>query len=186
MSIDPHKWLFAPFDVGCVLVRDSEASRQAFSRTSEYIAVEQEGAVESFAFFEHGPELSRRLRALKVWMILKVRGLDGLAVEIERNIELRRYLDQLVEQESSLELLGSDLSISCFRYRPAEATSEEALNQINKRILDSLVAEGHFLMSPTTLDGRYSLRVCIVNFRTQQSDIEELVREVLRLGEAAS
>ena len=182
MSIDPHKWLFAPFDVGCVLVRDPSASRLAFARTSEYITVERLGEVESFAFFDHGPELSRRLRALKVWMILKVRGLDTLAQEIQRNIDLRLLLDRRIREEDRLELLGSELSISCFRFRPNPSVSEDDLNAINREILETLLSEGHFLMSPTTLEGRYSLRVCIVNFRTQASDIEELVQEVLRLG----
>ncbi len=187
LSVDPHKWLFAPFDVGCSLVRDPEASHRAFSRSSEYIRVENQDDIERFAFFDHGPELSRRFRALKVWAILNVHGAKGLGREIQRHIDLRRYLDQRITETPQLEALGSDLSISCFRYRPEPEPnnpelSEEKLNALNRHILESLVAGGRFLLSPTTLDGRYSLRICIVNFRTTQADMDLLVEEVLRLG----
>ena len=182
LSLDPHKWLFAPFDVGCVLYRDEEASRRMFSLVGEYAAVSLTGAIESYAFFDHGPELSRRFRALKVWMILKVRGVDAIARVIAENVALRRKLDERVAAEPCLEPLGSELSISCFRYVPEGWSDGEALNGLNRRILETLNAEGQVYMSPTTLDGRYSLRVAIVNFRTAASDVDFLVDEVLRLG----
>ncbi len=182
LSVDPHKWLFAPFDVGCSLVRDPQASHRAFSRSSEYIRVENQNENEQFAFFDHGPELSRRFRALKVWAILNVHGAQGLGKEIQRQIDLRRYLDQRIAETPELEALGSDLSISCFRYRPTAEPNDEMLNPLNRHILETLVTEGSFLLSPTTLDGKYSLRICIVNFRTQRSDMDLLVEEVLRLG----
>lgn len=182
LSLDPHKWLFAPLDVGCVLLRDAEASRQAFSHQSEYVAVQQTDPYESFAFFDHGPELSRRFRALKVWMILKARGTDALAAAIEKNIDLRRYLDSRIAEDSQLEVLGSNLSISCFRFLPDSYTPEETLDTLNRHILETLAREGSLFMSPTTLDGRYSLRICIVNFRTTQQDIDFLLDEVLRVG----
>ena len=183
LSVDPHKWFFAPFDVGCSLIRDPQASHRAFSRSSEYIRVENQDESERFAFFDHGPELSRRFRALKVWAILNVHGAEGLGREIQRQIHLRRYLDHRIAETPELEALGSDLSISCFRYRATSGDlSEGELNALNRQILETLVAEGRFLLSPTTLDGKYSLRICIVNFRTRKSDMDLLVEEVLRLG----
>ncbi|MCH9651402.1 MAG: aminotransferase class V-fold PLP-dependent enzyme [Deltaproteobacteria bacterium] len=182
LSLDPHKWLFAPLDVGCVLLRDSEASRRAFSHQTEYVAVQQTDPYESFAFFDHGPELSRRFRALKVWMILKARGTDALAAAIDNNIQLRRHLDSRIAHHPQLELLGSDLSISCFRFLPNSTTPAETLNALNRRILETLVREGRLFMSPTALEGRYSLRICIVNFRTTKPDIDFLLDEVLRVG----
>ncbi len=182
LSLDPHKWLFAPLDVGCALLRDAEASELAFAQQSEYTAVFQTDPYESFAFFDHGPELSRRFRALKVWMILKARGTEGLAAAIAENIALRRHLDDTIARHSQLEALGSDLSISCFRFLPDREASEETLNALNRFILETLVQEGRLFMSPTTLDGRYSLRICIVNFRTTREDIDFLLNEILRLG----
>ncbi len=183
LSIDPHKWLFAPIDVGCLLVRHPERARQAFSITAEYVQVTQDDPIEKHTFFEHGMELSRRFRALKVWMILKVRGVEKIAAVIDRNIDLRRQLDKRIYQEPRLEWLGSQLSISCFRYVPDGWTQVGAINKLNKQILNTIVQEGHAFMSPTKLDGRYSLRVCIVNFRTTRQDIDFLIDEVLRLGQ---
>jgi glutamate/tyrosine decarboxylase-like PLP-dependent enzyme len=182
ISLDPHKWLFAPIDVGCVLVRDPEASRQAFAQSTEYIAVTQTAPREGHAFFDHGSELTRRLRALKVWAILKSRGVDQLAAIIAHNIELRRHLDRRVAEHPRLEGLGSELSIACFRHIPEGWSEGDSLNTHNRCLLETLVREGRFFMSPTTLDGNYSLRVCIVNFRTTHQDIDLLIDEVLRIG----
>ncbi len=186
LSLDPHKWLYAPLDSGCVLYRDASESQRAFALDSEYIAVTQTEARESFAFFNHGAELSRRFRALKIWATVKTHGVDRLTQAIAHNIELRRHLDDRIAGHPRLELLGSELSISCFRYRPAATLDNDALNAINRRILETLVAEGRVLMSPTTLDGRYALRVCIVNFRTRAHDINLLIDEVVRLGTSFS
>ncbi len=183
LSLDPHKWFFAPFDAGCVLVRDENAALAAFAGDSEYVAVTQDDPIERFAFFERGPELSRRARALKVWAILKARGTGAIRDAIARNVALRRHLDARVEAEPRLEALGSGLSIACFRYVPAGAASAD---ECNRRILDALNASGRFFLSPTTLDGRFALRVCIVNFRTTEADVDLLVDEVLRLGAGAS
>ncbi len=182
LSLDPHKWLFAPFDAGCVLLRDEEAARRMFSLAGEYAAVTQTDPIERYAFFDHGPELSRRFRALKVWLILEVRGTDAIAEVIERNIALRQRLDARVAAEPRLEALGSELSISCFRYVPEGWSDGAGLDGLNRRILETLNAEGRVYMSPTTLDGRYSLRAAIVSFRTRAPDVDLLLDEVLRVG----
>jgi glutamate/tyrosine decarboxylase-like PLP-dependent enzyme len=114
---------------------------------------------------------------------LKGRGVEGLRGAISHDIALRRHLDQRIADDPRLESLGSELSIACFRYVPEQAASEEAVDAVNRRILETLVKEGRCYMSPTTLEGRYSLRACIVSFRTQVSDVDFLVDEVLRVGE---
>jgi glutamate/tyrosine decarboxylase-like PLP-dependent enzyme len=181
LSIDPHKWLFAPFDTGVLLVRDPQWLRAAYSETSEYINVTETDPLESHAFWDYGMELSRRFRALKLWIMFKLRGVAAYRRAIADNIALREYLDQRVLGEGELELLASDLSISCFRYRPAGADAA-ALDRINAAIQSRLLATGEVTLSPTTLDGRYSLRVCIVNFRTRRADIDWLVEHVLGFG----
>ena len=185
MSLDPHKWLFAPADAGCLLVRDESALRRTFSAPSEYVEVTQTDSIERYAFFDHGLEMSRRFRGLKVWAILKARGRDGIRAAIAHDIALRGYLDRRIEEDPCLEALGSDLSISCFRFRPDDR-SEGELTGLNRSILETIVREGRAYMSPTTLDGRYSLRVCIVNYRTTEADIDLLVDEVLRIGDLDS
>ena len=183
LTLDPHKWLFVPFDVGCVLFREAEAARRMYSLTSEYTAVSQTDPIERYAFFDYGPELSRRFRALKVWMILKVRGVDAITAVIERNIALREALDRRVALETRLEAMGSELSISCFRYVPEGSHDATEVSQLNRKILETLNSEGSVYMSPTTLEGHYCLRVAIVNFRTTEEDVDFLVDEVLRVGE---
>ena len=185
LSLDPHKWLFAPFDTGVLLVRDPQALRDAYAETSEYITVTETDPLEAHAFFDHGMELSRRFRALKLWMMFKLRGVDVYRRAIAANIALREILDARIDAEPELEHLASGLSISCFRYRP-EGADAETLDRINAQVQARLVATGEIALSPTTLDGRYSLRVCIVNFRTRRADIEWLVEHVLAFGREAA
>jgi len=193
LSLDPHKWLFAPVDVGCVLLRDAEWNERTFGWDSEYTRITQTDAIErfaffdhgvemTFAFFDHGVEMTRRFRSLKVWSILKARGADGVTAVIDRDIRLRETLDERVEHESDLEHLGSELSISCFRFRPAGVETEDDIDDANRHILETIVREGAAYMSPTYLDGRYALRACIVNFRTTPEDVQFLLDEVLRIG----
>ncbi|MGD8690381.1 MAG: aminotransferase class V-fold PLP-dependent enzyme [Gammaproteobacteria bacterium] len=181
LSLDPHKWLYAPLDVGCLLVRDSARLRAAYAQTSEYIAVQETGDIEGHAFFDHGLELSRRFRALKLWFMFKIHGTDRIAEAIADNIETRQYFDARVAEHADLELLGSDLSISCFRFA-ARGLNPEQTNTLNRRILDALLADGGTVLSPTVLEGRFCLRICIVNFRTRKEDMDWLITEVRRLG----
>ena len=185
LSLDPHKWLFAPFDTGVLLVRDPQALRDAYSETSEYITVTETDPLEAHAFFDHGMELSRRFRALKLWMMFKLRGVHTYRQAIADNIALREYLDERIDAEPELERLASGLSISCFRHRAAGADAA-SLDRINARIQARLLATGEIALSPTTLDGRYSLRVCIVNFRTRRADVDWLVERVLAFGREAA
>jgi len=183
LSLDPHKWLFAPPDAGCILVRDDAALRRAFMLHSEYTTVTETDPIERYAFFDRGLEMSRRFRGLKIWMILKYRGVDAIADVIARNIATRAYLDSRIAAEPRLESLGSELSIACFRYLPEDAAVDADV--LNRRIIERILDEAECYMSPTELDGRYALRVCIVNFRTQPSDIDFLLERVLSLGRAA-
>ncbi|MEO5629480.1 MAG: aminotransferase class V-fold PLP-dependent enzyme [Thermomonas sp.] len=184
LSLDPHKWLYAPFDIGVLLVRNPQHLRDAYAETSEYITVTETAPLEAHAFWDHGMGLSRRFRALKLWIMFKLRGVDAYRSAIAANIDVREYLDVRIAAEDELELLASGLSISCFRYRPA-GVDAASLDRINMRIQRELLASGEIVLSPTTLDGRYSLRVCIVNFRTRRQDMDWLVERALALGRRA-
>ena len=184
LSLDPHKWLYAPFDIGVLLVRDPQHLRDAYAETSEYITVSETAPLETHAFWDHGMGLSRRFRALKLWVMFKLRGVDAYRSAIAANIDVREHLDACIAAEADLELLASDLSISCFRYRPA-GIDAASLDRINTRIQRELLASGEIVLSPTTLDGRFSLRVCIVNFRTRRQDMDWLVERVLAFGRQA-
>jgi glutamate/tyrosine decarboxylase-like PLP-dependent enzyme len=186
LSLDPHKWLFVPPDAGCVLVRDAGALRRAFALFSEYTSVAETDLIERYAFFDHGLEMTRRFRGLKIWMILKTRGVDAIRDAIARDIGLRRHLDARVAAHDELEALGSELSIACFRYVPRTRPTADRLDAINRTIVETLVREGRCYLSPTELEGRFALRICIVNYRTRQSDVDFVVDEVVRVGRQAA
>jgi glutamate/tyrosine decarboxylase-like PLP-dependent enzyme len=181
LSLDPHKWLYAPFDIGALLVRDPARLKAAYAQSAEYMTISEADPIEAHAFWDYGMELSRRFRALRLWFMLKLRGVETYRRAIAENIATREYLDNRILREPELELLSSDLSISCFRYRPAGA-DESMLNQINETIQKRLMETGSIILSPTLLEGRYSLRICIVNFRTRRADMDWLVAHVLRFG----
>ncbi len=183
LSLDPHKWLFAPLDTGVLLVRDAERLRAAYAETSEYVTVTQTAPLEDFACWDYSMELSRRFRALKLWFMFKLRGVDVYRQAIARNIALRAYLDERIEDATELELLASGLSISCFRYR-RPGMDEETLNHVNAQIQQQLMDSGRIILSPTVLDGRYSLRICMVNFRTRREDMDWLLEQIAAFGRA--
>jgi glutamate/tyrosine decarboxylase-like PLP-dependent enzyme len=194
MSIDPHKWLYTPVDCGCLLFRDAAMARNAFGESSEaeYIKVYEEAGDESFAFWDYGIELSRRFRALKLWMTLKYYGVNKLAAVISGDNELAAYMGEQVERRADFELLAPvELSICCFRYVPADLrlelerggnseAIEQRLNDLNSAIMHSIQRGGRAYLSNAMLRGRYALRACIVNFRTTREDVDvtlDLVRQ---------
>ena len=182
VALDPHKWLHAPFEVGCVLVRDAAAHRGTFAVNPEYLASKPRGLAAAEWLYDYGLQTSRGFRALKVWMALKEQGLEKFGRLIDQNIAQGRYLTELVEAEPLLELRApTNINIVCFRYRPA-GLDEEALKALNIEIILRLQEQGIAVISDTTVHGRHCLRIAINNHRTRRSDLDLLVREVLRLG----
>ncbi|MFQ5719906.1 MAG: pyridoxal phosphate-dependent decarboxylase family protein [Acidobacteriota bacterium] len=201
VSLDPHKWLYAPLDVGCILFRDLDAARGTFASRGDYATVFESGARASFAFFDHGPELSRRFRALKVWMILKYHGTTRIGRRIEEEVELARLLGGALQNQDELELLAPvDTSIVCFRYVPLALRrsrpgarrprsgrtfpeqTEAEIDRLNENLLRHLQAEGRVYLSNARVHGRFALRACLVNFRTTRSDIHALIDAVVKAG----
>lgn len=180
VTLDPHKWLYVPVDCGCVLYRDPAAARAAFAHDAEYTRVMQSEPDEAFAFWDYGPELSRRFRALKVWMMLRHAGRRALAQAVEANIECARHLERLVTNADDMEMLAPvELSIFAFRVVPPALRGDEAaLDALNERVLARLNAGGAAYLSNTRVGGRFALRGCVLNFRTTPADMERLLDEV--------
>ncbi len=125
IALDPHKWLYLPADCGCVLYRDPAAVLGAFTLDVDYTRVLQQDPAEAYAFWDYGPELTRRFRALKVWMTLAYAGSRLVGEAIESNLDCARYLAQLVDTSDDFELLAPvELSIFCFRYPPPDAARD--------------------------------------------------------------
>jgi aromatic-L-amino-acid/L-tryptophan decarboxylase len=184
MSLDPHKWLYQPVDCGALLYRSAAAARAAFSQTGEYARTFGSDPLEAFAFFEESIELSRRFRALKLWLSLRYHGMEAFRTAIRSDLQHARDLARIVSNTAELELLAPvELSAVCFRYRAGIADSD--LNRFNAAILQRLIERGRIYLSNASIDGRFALRACFVNHRTTDSDVAEIVPEVLAAGRDA-
>jgi glutamate/tyrosine decarboxylase-like PLP-dependent enzyme len=183
LALDPHKWLAVPLDCGALLLRDAAASARAFAGgAGDYVRVIADDARESYAFWDHGIELSRRFRALKVWMTLRYYGTRRIAAAIAEDIALAAHLAALVRASDDFELLsGPELSVCCFRHVPP-GVAEAELNEHNERLLTALQRDGRAYLSNISLDGRFALRACITNFRTTRADIERTLAVLRELA----
>ena len=177
--LDPHKWLFVPFECGCLLARDPSALKAAFHIFPEYLKDVQPGH-EEVNFADYGEQLSRYARALKVWLSVRYFGLAAIREAIERGVHLAEHIERLVRQEPLLELLSpAQLGIVCFRARPANVTDPALLDALNERINARVNDTGGFLISSTRVRGVFSLRVCTHNWRTTERDVEKLIRLIV-------
>lgn len=182
VALDPHKWLHAPFEVGCALVRDARLHHATFALHPEYLEEQSRGVAGAESLFDYGIELSRGFKALKVWMALKEHGVQKFGRLIDQNIDQARYLAGLIEAEPRLEMMAPvTINIVCFRHRLPGA-DEATLKAFNSEIMFRLQEAGTAVQSDTTLHGRHGLRVAIANHRTRRADLDLFVREVLRLG----
>lgn len=183
VAIDPHKWLYAPLEAGCALVRNAEALRNAFAYHPPYYHF----GIEATNYFDLGPENSRSLRALKVWLALQQVGREGYIQMISDDIQLARELYRRITDYTEIEALTQSLSITTFRFVPTDLKSpnegaDEYLNRLNLELLTRLQASGRFYLSNAVIGGKYALRACIVNFRTSAADVEALLPFVAELG----
>jgi glutamate/tyrosine decarboxylase-like PLP-dependent enzyme len=188
VAIDPHKWLYAPLEAGCALVRDPEALRAAFSYHPPYYHLDERAT----NYVDYGPQNSRGFKALKVWLALRHVGAAGYREMISDDIRLSRALADAVRATPELQWLTQDLSITTFRYVPAdlrarigEPAVDQHLEALNRALLDRLQRGGELFVSNAIVDGRYALRACIVNFRTALADILAVPEIVVRAGRAA-
>jgi aromatic-L-amino-acid/L-tryptophan decarboxylase len=182
LALDPHKWLHAPFEAGCALVRDAKRHYATFSLHPEYLEEKPRGVASGEYLFDYGFELSRGFKALKIWMALKEHGTEKFGRLINQNIAQGAYLTGLIAAQPNLELMApSVINIVCFRYR-LEGADEAAHQALNTEIMLRLQEAGTAVMTDTTIHGRHCLRAAINNHRTRRADLDLLVSEVTRLG----
>jgi aromatic-L-amino-acid decarboxylase len=186
LSLDPHKWLYQPLDCGCLLYRDASDAQRAFAHTGDYAQSLLKDPIESFAFFEESIELSRRFRALKLWLSLRYHGLEKFRLAIQNDLQNARRLAELISVQAELEVLAPvPLSAVCFRYLPPQGCGLGS-DKLNQEILQRVVRRGKVFLSNASIRGRFALRACFVNHRTTPQDVEEVVSEVLAVGAAVS
>jgi glutamate/tyrosine decarboxylase-like PLP-dependent enzyme len=185
VAVDPHKWLYAPLEAGCALVRDATALRDAFSYHPAYYHFDDQVV----NYFDYGPQNSRGFRALKVWLALRQAGRAAYLKMIGDDILLARHLHQLLAQHAEFEAMTQSLSITTFRYVPPDLRPqlgsekvEGYLNRLNQNLLTAVEKSGEAFLSNALVGGTFALRACIVNFHTSLGDIETLPPLVSRLG----
>jgi aromatic-L-amino-acid decarboxylase len=191
IAIDPHKWLYAPLEAGCVLVRDSSDLHEAFAFKPSYYQFDDNEGQEVKNYFEYGPQNSRGFRALKIWLGFQQAGSNGYRRMIADDIELARRMHDFVGEQPLLEQGTCNLSITTFRYVPADLRHRAMesgpvtayLNELNARVATALRRSGRALVSNAHLGERYVLRACIVNFRTTLDDVRALPEMVVEIGE---
>jgi aromatic-L-amino-acid decarboxylase len=177
VAVDPHKWLYAPLEAGCALVRKPEDLRNAFAYRPPYYHFDEEVV----NLVDYGLQNSRGFRALKVWLALQQIGSSGYADSIAEDMRLSRKLHEIVQDHPSFEALTQSLSITTFRYVPEELRArlgdppvEERLNRLNQALLERVQKSGQAFLSNAVIADKFALRACIVNFRTTDEDVEAL------------
>ena len=171
LVVNPHKWLFTPFDLSVLYCRDMDRLREAFSLTPDYLESRESGAVRNL--MDTGVQLGRRFRALKLWMVLRHFGAQGLRDRLAEHIRLAGLFADWVDADPAFERLAPvPFSVVCFRARPAAlADDSTALDDLNARLLDHVNQSGKVFLSHTTLDGRFALRLAIGHIRTTEEHV---------------
>jgi glutamate/tyrosine decarboxylase-like PLP-dependent enzyme len=186
VALDPHKWLYAPLEAGCLLVKEPKRLVNAFAFHPDYYHFD-EAESDKVNFYEYGPQNSRGFRALKVWLGLRHAGRQGYLQMLRDDVALAKMLYDLVEADERFEAFCHSLSITNFRYVPQDLPHdfperEAYLNELNTAVMEKLRYEGQAFISNALINGKFSLRACIVNFRTTAVEIERLPKLILHYG----
>lgn len=184
LAFDLHKWGYLPFSAACLLVRDGDAHRRAFSLPADYLAPLERGVIAGGLPFSHlGIDLTRNFKALKIWMSFKAHGTEAIGRVIEQNVRQAHYLARLVQDHPELELMQApSLNVVCFRWAPS-GFGADTLDEANAEILMRLQERGIAVPSSTRRRGRFALRVAIVNHRSRFEDFDALIEAVVAIGD---
>jgi glutamate/tyrosine decarboxylase-like PLP-dependent enzyme len=178
LTLDPHKWLYCPMGVGCVLVRHSEFLERAFSTHGDYL---KDLPTDEVNFLDRGPELSRPARVLSVWMVIRSVGRDMLAAQIGDDMRLARLAAKLLTEDTRLEVHEPVLSVVAFRHRPRPGESESKRAGRDTALMEATLASGELMLSTTILDEQNTLRLVVMNHRTTETDVRQSVKRIREL-----
>ncbi|MEE8148420.1 MAG: pyridoxal-dependent decarboxylase, partial [Longimicrobiales bacterium] len=183
VTLDPHKWLYQPYEVGCLLVRIPGALETAFSVHPEYLQDTEWGS-EHVNFADRGLQLTRRFRALTVWMSVQTHGLAAFRGAIDQALDLAQRAEAYIREAADLELLSpAALGVVCYRFRPQDHDlDDDALEALNAAVQGEIVETGYAMISSTRLRGAYSLRLCILNYESTWADVEGTLLRVREVG----
>jgi aromatic-L-amino-acid decarboxylase len=186
VTVDPHKWLFQPYEMGCLLVRDRRQLREAFLLVPEYLADTAKGE-EDVNFYDYGVQLTRGFKALKLWMSLKVFGLDAFREAVEWGFAQGEIVEALLRQQPHWQIVtGAQMGVINFRYVPDADLSDSDLDALQQAIVNGIVASGYAMVATTVLKGRKVIRLILINPRTTEDELVETVERLTALGEQLS
>lgn len=183
LALDFHKWLYQPFEVGCLLVKSWEYMNRTYFDKASYLDKSLEKSGGRLEFNEHHFLLSRNGKSLKVWMTLKTYGLDRIKAMIQKDIDLAQYLKETVEISNDFEMAAdSPLAICCFRYK-GHLTDKQAILNLNKALIPALEKDGRVFITGTTLNGEFVLRACLINHRKNRNTTNYLIEVIRNVGQ---
>ena len=175
--LDPHKGLFLPYGVGSLLVREAAALRRAHTTLADYMPPMQDDA-ELIDFCEVSPELSRDFRGLRVWLPIKMYGIDTFRASLDEKLDLTEWAVDELRAIPHMEIVAEPrLSLAAFRLAPPGRGADD-LNALNRRLLDAVNARRNVYLTATSLAGRFTLRICVLSFRTHRDRMEQCLRDI--------
>jgi aromatic-L-amino-acid/L-tryptophan decarboxylase len=175
VTLDPHKWLYQPYEAGCLLVREGPLLSRAFHIMPDYLQDTAVGGVE-VNFADRGIQLTRAARGFKLWISLQYFGVAAFRAAIDRSLDLAVYAEERIRRSGELELLSpATLGIVCFRRRPAGVDDDATLERVNAELDRRFRESGEGLISSTRIDGRYALRLCALNYRSRAQDVDRVL-----------
>jgi aromatic-L-amino-acid decarboxylase len=188
LAIDPHKWLYSPIEAACLLTRNPDVLRETFDFQPDYYQLD-DADDSPVDYYRQGLQNTRGFRALKVWTGLRHAGAGGYRKSIRQNIALARHFHRSAQAHRDIEARTQNLSITTFRYVPIELDADnehvdDYINELNKALLVEIQASGDAFISNAIINGDFVLRVCVVNFRTTEADIDAVINSVCRIGES--
>ena len=184
VTIDPHKWFYQPYEMGCLLVRNHKWLSSTFGEKPEYLR-DIEGNESEINFYDHGVQLTRRFRALKFYMSIKTFGLSAFRKAVTYNIDLAEKTEELIRKSKNWEVISSaTLAVINFRYNPiGKDFSEKELDEINQEISKGVLATRSAVLVTTILQGSIVLRMCLINPRTLLVDVKETLNLCTSIAE---
>ena len=182
VALDFHKWLYQPFEAGCVLVKDWDLLKRTYFKKASYLDTSLEQDANRLEFNEHNFQLSRNAKALKVWMSIKYYGLSRIREMIQKDIDLTDYLNEQIRKSSDFKLVAdSELAISCFQFTGGLKDQNEIIS-LNKKLIPALEQDGRVFITGTTLGTEFVLRACLINHRKTEATTDFLLQVIREVG----